>query len=139
MKLFIDANVLVAVLNKEYPTFSYASRVLSLTDKSEFQLYTSSLALAIAFYFSAKKSGEKMAKRKIALLNTKIHLAPINQEAVNKAIKNKKVNNLEDGFQYYAAKESRCQKIITENLDDFYFSDIEVTNSANFLQSLINS
>ena len=30
MKLFLDANVLVSVLNKEYPSFTYTSRILSL-------------------------------------------------------------------------------------------------------------
>lgn len=28
MKIFLDANILVSVLNKEYPVFTYAARVL---------------------------------------------------------------------------------------------------------------
>jgi len=56
MKIFLDANILVSVLNKEYPVFSYSSRVLSLADNTKFKVYTSPLCLAIAFYFAEKKT-----------------------------------------------------------------------------------
>ena len=62
MKVFIDANILVSVLNKEYPLFTRSARLLSLTDTTSFQLYTSPICFAIAFYFASKKSGEVMAK-----------------------------------------------------------------------------
>ena len=135
MKIFVDANILVAVLNKEYPVFTYAARVLSLADTPEFQVYTSPLALAMAFYFSSKKSGEKVAKRKISLMNEQIRVAVVTQDAVSSALDNKRVNDLEDGFQYYAALESGCNYIITEDLNDFYFSEIEVMGSEKFLKS----
>lgn len=136
MNIFIDANVLVAVLNKEYPVFSFAARVLSLADDPSFNLYTTSLSLAIGFYFSSKKSGEKLAKQKIGLIAQKIHLATVSQKAVNSAITNKKIHDLEDGFQYYAAHESGCQVIITEDQNDFYFSEIKVSTCEAFLKNL---
>jgi predicted nucleic acid-binding protein len=64
MKIFIDVNVLVSVLNKEYPLFPYAARALSLIDDPEFEVFTSPVCLAIAFYFSEKKSGRAKAKEK---------------------------------------------------------------------------
>ena len=134
MKVFIDANILVSVLNKEYPVFTYSSRVLSLTDSTKFQLYTSPLCLAIAFYFSAKKSGEKLAKKKISILAERILPASISQSSVQKAFANPKVNDLEDGFQYYAALENKCTCIITEDRNDFYFSEIGVLGAEAFLE-----
>jgi predicted nucleic acid-binding protein len=68
MRLFVDANILVATLNKEYPLFTWSSRLLSLQGKHDIVLFTSPLCLAIAFYFSSKKSGEKMAREKIEML-----------------------------------------------------------------------
>ena len=137
MKAFLDANILVSVLNKEYPTFTYSARILSLADSPKFSLYTSSLCLAIGFYFASKKSGSQLARRKIAVLKEKIKLAVISEEAVTLALKNKEVNDLEDGFQYYAALEEGCSCIITENLSDYYFSQIEVVNSHSFLKKYI--
>ena len=135
MKVFLDANVLVATLNKEYPVFSHSSRLLSLPN-SRFQLYTSSLCLAISFYFSSKKSGEKLARQKIATLVDHIHIASISEEAVKQAIENTSIHDLEDGFQYYAALQAGCSHIVTEDTGDFYFADISisVTNCQSFLQ-----
>ncbi|WP_422006686.1 hypothetical protein [Roseivirga pacifica] len=38
---FVDANVIVSVLNKEYPLFTYSSRVLSSGALKGVELYTS--------------------------------------------------------------------------------------------------
>ena len=137
MKIFLDANVLVSVLNKEYPLFSYASRILSLTEKKNFQLFTSPICLAIAFYFAEKKSGAALAGKKIALLVTNIHIAPSNKDAVFKTISNRKIINFEDGLEYYSALESGCQTILTEDKGDFYFSEIEVLSCREFMEKYL--
>ena len=65
MKIFLDANVLVSVLNKEYLTFSYSSRLLSLPQKvRKFEFYTSPICLSIAYYFAEKKSKSALAKKR---------------------------------------------------------------------------
>ena len=137
MKIFLDANILVATLNKEYPIFTYTSRILSLTDRPGFRLYTSSLCLAVAFYFASKKSGVELARNKIIIVKEKINLAIISEDAVNRALSNPKVIDIEDGFQYYAAKEAGCECIITEDLNDFYFSEIKVIDSKSFLRQYV--
>lgn len=133
MKIFLDANVLISVLNKEYPVFTYSSRILS--NQQNFKLFTSPLCLAIAFYFSEKKSGRTLAKSKIYTLCKHVNITGLNKETVTKAMENKKVLDLEDGLEYYSAIESGCKYIITEDSDDFYFSDIEVMNSRLFFET----
>lgn len=133
MKVFLDANVLVSVLNKEYPLFTYSSRILSLTDTRKHQLYTSALALAIAFYFSSKKSGERMAKKKIALLIENIKLTVIDHDVSQRAINDKRVHDFEDGMQYYSAIKASCDLIITEDASDFYFSEVPVVGCEDFI------
>ena len=108
MKLFVDANVLISVLNKEYPLFSYSSRILSLAGSSKFQLYTSPICLAIAFYFAEKKYKAEKAKAKINLLCEYINIAETSERCVIKALQDKSVLDLEDGFEYYSAVESKC-------------------------------
>jgi hypothetical protein len=68
VKIFLDANILVSVLNKEYSLFTTTSRILSLADRNNFTLYTSPFCLAIAFYFAEKKFKSMKAKSKIAIL-----------------------------------------------------------------------
>ncbi len=133
MKIFLDANIIVSVLNKEYPLFNQTARILSLAGSSKFQFYTSPICLAIAFYFASKKVNEAKAKEKIALLCQHIKIADADQNGVEKALANKKVHDLEDGFEYYAALRVACDLILTENKDDFYFSEIEVLNAREFI------
>ena len=133
MKIFLDANILIGVLNKEYPLFTYAARVLSLADNKKFQLYSSSSCFAIAFYFSSKKSGSAVAKNKIALLAQKIKLAENKSDDLIAIANNKKINDFEDGLQYYAAKNAGCTCIVTENTKDFHFSEITILSAEQFL------
>jgi len=136
MRLFIDANILVATLNKEYPLFTWSSRMLSLQGKQNIELFTSPLCLAIAFYFSSKKSGEKMARKKIEMLLRHIGITTIDQKITDQAIQNKLIHDFEDGMEYYSAIQNKCNCIVTENQKDFYFSEIEVIGCEAFLMNL---
>ncbi len=138
MRLFVDANILVATLNKEYPLFSWSSRLLSLHGKENMQIFTSPLCLAIAFYFSSKKSGEKMAREKIGMLLEHIGITSIDEKTTDQAIKNRRIHDFEDGMEYYSAIQHKCDCIVTENQKDFYFSDIEVIGCEEFLLKLNN-
>jgi predicted nucleic acid-binding protein len=133
MKVFLDANIIVSVLNKEYPLFNHTARILSLADHTKFKFYTSPICLAIAFYFASKKVSEAKAKEKISLLCQHLNIADADQQGVEKALANKKIYDLEDGFEYYAAERVGCQVILTENKEDFYFSEIEILNVSEFI------
>jgi predicted nucleic acid-binding protein len=137
MRIFLDANILVSVLNKEYPLFTYAARIVSLADNKKFMVYTSPVCLAIAFYFAEKKSGTPMAKKKIEILSEKLLITAVGKNEVLQAIQNKKVNDFEDGIEYYAAINNKCDVIITEDIDDFYFADIPVLKCRDFLQKYL--
>lgn len=134
MKIFLDANILTSVLNREYPVYTHSSRVLSLADNFRFQLYTSPLCLAISFYFAEKKHGDLLAQQKINILIEKLHFTSVDEKTVLEVSKNKKIHDFEDGLQYYSARDSGCNCIVTEDSNDFYFSEIEVLSSRQFLE-----
>lgn len=134
MRIFLDANILVSVLNKEYPLFSYSARIVSLADNKKFTVYTSPICLAIAFYFAEKKSGTPMAKKKIEILVDKLAITDVGKKEVLQSLQNKKVNDFEDGLEYYASVSSNCDVIITEDINDFFFSSIPVLNSKAFTE-----
>lgn len=132
VRIFLDANVLVSVLNKEYPLFTYSSRILSLASHPKFEVYTSPICLAIAFYFAEKKHKSALAKQKIDLLCEHLLIAENLKDGVLKTLSNKKIHDFEDGLEYYAAKENNCTCFITEDTEDFYFSEIEVLDCKGF-------
>lgn len=138
MKVFLDANVLVSVLNHEMPTFTYSARVMSLPQyRSQYRLFTSPLCLAIAYYFAEKKCGSKRAIEKMQILSSQINVTSIGQEEVFLVNNNKKINDYEDGLQYYSAINAQCEMIITENFKDFFFSEIPVYTSKDFILNVL--
>jgi predicted nucleic acid-binding protein len=137
MKIFLDANILVSVLNKEYPLFTMSSRIVSLADHPRFQVYTSPTCLAIAFYFAEKKSGTAMAKDKIEMLAKRIKISSMNQDMVRKALANKAIIDFEDGLEYYSALSEKCKCIVTENTEDYYYAKIDVVNCEEFLRKFV--
>jgi len=130
-RIFLDANVLVSVLNKEFPLFNYSSRILSLASNPKFEIYTSPMCLAIAYYFAEKKN-RATAKQKISILCEHIKVADNTSNGVIATLSNKMINDFEDGLEYYAAKSIKCNCIVTEDIEDFYFSEIEVLSCKGF-------
>jgi predicted nucleic acid-binding protein len=137
MRLFVDANILVSVLNKEYPLFTHTSRILSLAGQKGFEVYTSPICLAIAFYFAEKKYKAAKAKEKIGILCKHIGIAEANEDVVQNALKNSAVLDFEDGLEYYSALKTACDCIITEDVGDFHFSKIEVLQSEAFFEKYL--
>lgn len=137
IRIFLDANILVSVLNKEYPLFSYSSRIISLASKPNFEVYTSPICLAIAYYYAEKKHKSQLAKQKIDILCKHIHIAENLTDGVRFTLDNKKIHDFEDGLEYYAALASDCECIVTENVKDFYFSEIQVLNCEAFFKQYL--
>lgn len=137
MRVFLDANVLISVLNKEYPLFPISSRLLSLADRPDVALYTSPICLAIAFYFAEKKSGAELAKLKIEILSKKVLMSRVDQEVSNQALADRRVQDFEDGLEYYSALGSSCEVIVTEDVEGFNYSEIPVLGCQDFLRKYI--
>jgi predicted nucleic acid-binding protein len=135
MKVFLDANILVTVLNKEYPLFSQAAQLISLADDTRFELFTSPLCMAIACYFSEKKSGRALTRKKMQLLVQKLAVTEHQKQDIQAVLNNVSITDFEDGLEYYSAKRAGCAVIVTEDLEDFYFSSLEVLTVAAFLQN----
>lgn len=139
MRVFLDANILASVLNKEYPLFPFTSRIVSLADHHRFEICTSPLCLAIAFYFAEKKHRTVRAKQEIAILCEHLSISANTQASVLNTLANKAIHDFEDGLEYYSASESYCECIVTEDKNDFYFSEIEVLNSSEFCVKYLKS
>lgn len=132
-RLFLDANILVTVLCNEYPRFGPCARVLSLCDDPRFEVYTSPLCMAIGAHFAEKKSGKKLARKKITLLAEKLRMTSIGESAMERTLADKRILDIEDGLQYHSAVDAKCSYIVTYDLSDFHFAKIPVMNAEDFL------
>ena len=139
MKVFLDANILVTILNKEYPLFSQAARVISLADLPGFELFTSPLCLAITWYFAEKKSGRAGARKKFQVLVEKLSIAEHAKVDIRSVLGNPAILDFEDGLEYHAAKRAGCTCIITQDAGDFHFSALEVLSAGDFLNKYLSA
>jgi predicted nucleic acid-binding protein len=57
----------------------------------------------------------------------------MDESVVKSAANDKAVKDFEDGMQYYSALHAKCQCIVTEDKDGFYFSKIEVLTAEELL------
>ncbi len=135
MRIFLDANVLVTVLCNEYPRFTACARVLSLCDNPRFTVFTSPLCIGIAAYFTEKKNGQQMAKKKMTLLLEKLRITSIDEEMTRSVMRNPSIGDVEDGLQYYSALGAGCTCIVTYDKGDFHFADTEVLDAEEFLRA----
>ena len=77
-----------------------------------------------------------MAKKKLELLCRHIEITTIDEKITTQAIQNPNIHDFEDGLEYYSALYHQCNYIITENKEDFYFSEIETLSCQEFLERL---
>ena len=138
MKFFLDANIIISVINKEFPQYTFTSRILSMMeDDKSVTLVTTNICLAIAFYFAEKKFGAALAKSKIGLLVQYLDIADCGTREAISTMQNKKIHDFEDGLQYYAALHANCSCIVSNDQDDFYFSDLPVYNAERFFRKYV--
>ncbi len=138
MRIFLDANVLVTVVNKEYPAFPFCARILSLADRPENTLITSTLSLAITWYFACKKHGSRHARKKIEILLAHILVADCGPAETAAVLQEKTIEDFEDGLQYYSALHAGADCIVSANTGDFHFSEIPVSKPEDFLFQIYN-
>jgi len=132
-RLFLDANILAAVLCNEYPRFGPCARVLSLADDPRFEVYTSPLCMAIGAYFAEKKGGKRLARKKVALLAGKLRMTNMGQSALQRTLADKRILDIEDGLQYHSAMDAKCGFIVTYDRKDFHFAEVPVMDAEEFL------
>lgn len=136
MRIFLDANVLVSVLNREYPYYDACARCLSLAGRASFEIVVSSLSLGIAYYFAEKRSGRKSARLKIAQLLEHVSVSPCGEPETRQALNEKQSEDFEDALQYFSALSAGSSIILTNNPSDYHFAGIPVMRPEDFLKSL---
>lgn len=137
MKVFIDTNVLATILLKEAPRMRACAAVVSLSNNSKFQVFTSAITLATCFYFAEKKYGKEAAKSKLRLVVDNLKVARCDEDEAKNAFTLPVVSDFEDGLQYFAAVREGCKAIITYDFNGFHYSKIPLYTPEDFLQSLL--
>lgn len=132
--IYLDVNVLVAIINHELNSVADCTKILSLADNPKFNVYASPITLAICFYFAEKKKGRAGANQFIQILSNKIKMMDNKSTHIHKVLLDSRITDFEDGLHYHAAIDANCTAIITYNKSDFFYSTIPVFNPREYLK-----
>ena len=141
MKLFLDANILVDIIDNSR-VFSKEGALLfemfiELSD--HYELYTSCDLLTTVYYLTKKPLGKVNALQQIKIFNQTINVIAFANDEIDEAItlmeRNMNYSDLEDTIQYVMARKEKCDYIIT-NDKKFASGDVPVLSSDEALKVL---
>jgi hypothetical protein len=131
-KVFLDSDIILDIATGREPFYIDSTAVLSLIENGYALGVLSSNSITNIYYILRKISSGEKAKKFIKTILKYITVVSIEHEDVKNAL-DSKFKDFEDGVQYYSAKRNRCDYIITRNIKDYLFSEIEVIEPKEFL------
>jgi predicted nucleic acid-binding protein len=118
MKVFIDTNILLDVLQQRHPHFAAASRIWHLSETKALDGFVSAISFNNIFYIARKQIGRDGAVNAMSRIRAVFGLAPLDAAIIDFAISSKAAD-FEDAIQAASAKAADCEWIITRNPNDF--------------------
>jgi predicted nucleic acid-binding protein len=134
-KVFIDSDVILDLLCKREPFYSYAAEVFTLGDTKKIELVTTSVVFANVFYILRKLLGIEKAKELLRKLRIIISVVSVEEKVVDLAL-NSKFSDFEDGLQYFTARENDIKIILTRNTKDYKEKDLLIQTPEEYLKAV---
>ena len=134
MKVFLDTNIVIDLLDKREPFYIDAVKLFTLAYQKEITLFVSPMTYATASYLLRKHGKEGMRK----LLSNFRQLSQITtaDEKVVDAALASSFDDYEDALQYYSALTRNVDVIVTRNKKDFTSASIPVLSPKELLEEL---
>lgn len=130
-KIFVDANIVMDLLEKREEFYQEAQELFTLSDKKSVKLYVSALTLANVHFLLFKYL--KMEARKVlAKFKVLVEVLAVDDKIIDLALTSN-LRDFEDAIQYYTAIENEMDIIITRNKKDFKNINLPVLTAKEFL------
>lgn len=134
-KLFLDTNIILDFLGERENFYEPAAKLMTLADKKQIEIFTTTTSITNAFYILSKFEGQKTTWEKVRKFKLICGISVTDDEVVEKAL-NSDFKDLEDALQYFSAVATNCEILITRNEKDFKNALIPVMDAESFLQTL---
>jgi predicted nucleic acid-binding protein len=135
MKLFIDTNVLIDLIDKREPFYNDIAIISSLAENQQFKLVASSISFINTFYVISKKIDAKLVIDALKKYRLICDVSNVDEIIIDKSLISN-FNDFEDAVQYYSAIHHQCDIFITRNKKDFKNAEIPVMTPEEFLVSI---
>ena len=136
LKVFIDTNVFLdSYLERDN---GVAKELFNFLETNAMEIYLNDISIINIAYIIRKKFSKDEIKEKIDLILSQYKVICASEKIILDANRSE-FKDFEDGVQYFCAKESDIDLIITSNKKDFKMSDIEVLTPIEFSLLYIDS
>ena len=134
-KVFIDADIVLDLLCKREPFYSYAAEVFTMGDTGIIKLVTTPLVFANVFYILRKVLGIEKSKELLRKLRIMVGVISLNDKVIDLAL-NSSFNDFEDGIQYFTAREQGIKLLLTRNVKDYKAADLIIQTPEEYLKTV---
>jgi predicted nucleic acid-binding protein len=135
MKLLIDANILLDVLQRREPHYSDSELLWKLCETGQVRGYISALTVANLVYIMRKELTAERIEEVLSYLMLIFHLTELTESDIMHAAK-KQWANFEDAIQSASAERIHADYIVTRNVKDFKNSKVAALAPGEFLARL---
>jgi len=136
MKLFIDTNVVLDLLQYREPWINDTIVLFQLAKEKRVELIVTDLTFVNVVYVAGKNFEKKKLYETLLGLKKLVSVVSIGNECIEKAL-NSNSSDFEDATQYFAAKREKVDYILTRDINGFKIADIPVMNVTDFLNNFL--
>lgn len=137
MRIFLDTNVWIDFLAERFPYYLSAASLFTCAEEGKCYVVISSLSMINAQYICCERGKMPLAswKQKVTTLKDLYDVCSVDSSDVFSSAE-ADWTDFEDCVQFYAAKRSGCDVIVTRNPKDFSQSDMVVMTPEEMLELL---
>ena len=132
IKVLLDINVILDVLQKRKGYYEDAAKVISLCADDHIKGYISAISFGTLHYVLSKTLGKTKALSSLKKIRAITSVAKVDSESIDLAIASN-FPDFEDAIQYYCAVRNGLDQIITRNRKDFTKAKLTVSTPNEFL------
>jgi predicted nucleic acid-binding protein len=134
--IFLDTNILVDIVANRFPFSKNAISIFDHCQRKQISMYCTSHSIATLHYIAKKMVDEKELRSIIEDLLGTISVIAITESILKKSLKSSH-KDFEDAIQITAAQSINTMDcIVTRDLKDYKFSEINVFTPDEFLNTL---
>lgn len=134
MKIFIDTNIIIDVLNKREDFFQDSFLVLQKVFQN-YQGVVSTQTITDTVYITRKSFEDSTQQKKIIeFFFESFVIISVSRKEIKKAFQSPMVD-FEDAVQSFCAEKSKAKVIVTRNVKDYKFSTTKAMTPEEFLKN----
>lgn len=131
MKVFLDANIIIDVVQNRSDFVEQSSKVLQSGLEGFIDLCASDVTFTTVSFYARKQRTTEQLYEVMQSLRDFIDVVPTGRIAIDWALQ-RKAKDFEDSVQYYAALRAGADYIVSRNVRDYPFDDIPVVTPQDF-------